>query len=435
MNVFAELFRPLGYVPRSTYENCPLIHLDEPEFVVIPLEYPGQVLYKPTVKVGDKVRKNQIIAKSRLDNCVNASISGTIKEIKPIWTARGFNVQAVIIEKNNEPPYSRDELFKQFGVPFESASRIERMKASGIISPWNLPGRFHHEEDVDTFPDVKHIVVKGVNEEPTVFTFEILLRENLEKLLRGINQLSNIAPKAKIWLTVPIQMTDWAKKEFGKKVEVVGLPDDYKTRIERLVVPKITGISIPNTVPYRKKGVAVISDEYLLNLVSALDGESPFTSKYLTINGHDMTGPLMVKVPIGTPIRFVLKNNKVNLNSYHRLLVGGPMKGYAQFTDEVPLTKSSHGLFLMPDFNIPADEDLNCVNCGRCTRVCPVNLQVHLINRYIEYNLLKEVQEYHPEACTECGLCAYVCPNRRPLVQLIRMCNQYNGSENEQFAI
>jgi electron transport complex protein RnfC len=110
-------------------------------------------------------------------------------------------------------------------------------------------------------------------------------------------------------------------------------------------------------------------------------------------------------------------------------MVGGPMKGNAQFTGETPLTKSSHGIFLVPREAIPEEVNLTCINCGRCTRACPVRLQVHLIGRYVEHGLLAESKAFHPEACNACGLCTYVCPAHRPLVQLIKMSNQYDRIE------
>ena len=101
----------------------------------------------------------------------------------------------------------------------------------------------------------------------------------------------------------------------------------------------------------------------------------------------------------------------------------------AQFTDETPLTKSSHGIYLVPREAIPEEVNLTCVNCGRCTRACPVRLQVHLIGRYVEHGLLAESKTFYPEACNACGLCTYVCPAHRPLVQLIKMSIQYDRIE------
>ena len=425
MSILRKIFQPLAHVPMYTQYEETISLVADPDTVVIPLEYPEQVYYEPLVREGDVVRKNQIIGRSTMSNCVHASISGVVKEIKPVWTARSFTVPAIVIESNKEPALTVDEMFESYGVPFRSASQVEKLKASGVVSPWTTPGRFHHEEEMEELPDVKQIVIKGANEEPTVFTFELLLQEKADKVLQGIRKLNNIAPNATIWLTTPKRLTEWAREEFGESVHVVAVSDEYKHRIERLLVRRLTDIDIPNTKSYRKMGVAVLSVEYLLAMVDALNGKGPFISKYITIAGNHLPKAVTVKIPIGTSIRTVLESQGFTDEVYARLLVGGPMKGIAQYSDETPLTKSCHGLYLMSQDALPVEVNLTCINCGRCVRACPVNLQVHLISRYVEHNLLKEAKQFHPEVCNECGLCAYVCPAHRPLVQLIYMCNQY----------
>lgn len=431
MNFLQRIFKPLAHVPKYTEHEKTISSVDNPEFVVIPLEYPGQIYHKPLIQEGDVVRKNQIIGRSELGNCVHASISGVVKEIKPVWTARSYTVPAVVIEANKEPALTVDEMFESYGVPFKSASQIEKLKASGVISPWTTPGKFHREEEMDSFPEVKRIIIKGINEEPTIFAFELLLQEKADKILQGIRKLNNIAPNATIWLTTPKELVMWATEKFGESVQVVPVSDEYKHRAESLLVRNLTGIDIPNTMSYREKGVAVLSVEYLLAMVDALDGKGPFTSKYMTIAGDSLPKAITVKIPIGTSIQTVLESQELADKEYARLLVGGPMKGIAQYSSETPLTKSVHGLFLMSQDALPDEVNLTCINCGRCTQACPVNLQIHLIGRYVEHNLLEEAKMFHPEVCNECGLCAYVCPARRPLVQLIYMCNHYKEQIDE----
>ncbi len=421
------LFKPLTHVPSGNSFDGEIHSISEPDSVVIPLEYPGQILYMPEVREGDTVRKNQIIGRSKLGNCVHASISGVVKEINTIWTARSYHVPAVLIEGNGEPPLDADEMLERWGSRGEIHSWIDRLKVSGVICPWTLPGKFHHEESAEGLPDVDTIVIKGVNEEPTVFTFETLLEKKSEDIKRGIDLLGGVAPKAAVILTVPKRLSAWASSEFENKARVVVLSDEYKERIERFSIPRITKKTIPNTIAYRRKGVAVLSVEYLLAMIDALEGTGPSTEKYATIAGDSLSKTVLVRFPIGTTIRTILKDLKLDDIPYSRLLVGGPMKGNAQFSDDTPLTKAAHGVYLVSEENVPPDINLPCINCGRCTRACPVNLQVHLIGRYIEHDLIFDTKKFHPEACNECGLCAYVCPAHRPLVQLLKFCNQYEG--------
>jgi electron transport complex protein RnfC len=425
-----KIVRPVAWIGRADGQVDGIGGIDPPDQVIIPLEYPGQIFYKPTVAVGDAVRRNQIIGRSERGSCVHASISGTVVEIRSVWTWRSYNVPAVVIQRGEGEALTRDELFTSYGVPFDKANRVQRLRACGVICPWTTPGRFHLEDDLDRYPPIEQIVVKGVNEEPTVFIFEQILKAHPQRVRDGLRMLADMEPKAKLHLTVPRALTAWAKERF-ERVDVVGLPDDYQKRIERLVVPRIARREVPNVHPYRRHGIAVISVEYLLGMLDALRGGTPFVDKHVTVGGSHLAEAHTLRVPLGTTLAHVLAQRGLEKEPFHRLLVGGPLKGIAQYDVNTPLTKSAHAVYVMPEEEIPEEINLTCISCGRCTRVCPVSMQVHLVARYAEYGLIEEAQGYHPEACTDCGLCAYVCPAHRPLVQLLQMAKRVEAREGD----
>ena len=57
----------------------------------------------------------------------------------------------------------------------ERLTITQKLKAMGVISPWSTSGRFHHEEDTD-YPEIKTVVIKGVNEESSVFILGIAVK-------------------------------------------------------------------------------------------------------------------------------------------------------------------------------------------------------------------------------------------------------------------
>ncbi len=424
-----SLFKPLGYVPRYKDWNDEIIEIPKPDYVIIPLEYPGQLYYFPKVEVGQQVRRYQIIGATKLGHCVHAPVSGTVRDILLVWTALGFNVPALLIQSNDEPAMPMDEVLQSVDSTTDRLSIIRRLKGLGVISPWSTSGRFHQEEDKD-YPEIKTIVIKGINEESSVFVFELLLKHKSDTILRGISHLSDLAPKAEIVLTVPSYLEEFANEKLGKVVSIKALSDQYKDRVEQLVVPRLVSCDIPYTEAYRNYGVAVLSTEFVINIVEAMESVQPFVDKYLTITGNEITKPRTIKFPLGTTIKHILTSLGYDKEKYARILVGGPMRGKAQYTAYTPLTKSSHGLYLLTDSATPLDENYTCINCGRCTQVCTADLQVHMIARFAEFNMLSDTKQYHPEACNGCGLCGYVCPAHRPLVQFLEMAKKY-GTKDE----
>lgn len=404
--------RSRGPEPITFDEEIRLV--GEPDQVDILLEYPGHIHYLPEVQPGDVVSRYQTIGRSNLGNHVHASISGTVEKIHTVWSPFSHHVPAVRIRNNEEATaHSADG---------ENGNAwVQRLKQAGVPTPWTLPGLNYREEDLDQMSDIHTVVILGVHEEPTVFSSELLLKHEAEKVADGLRRLTELVPGAVIWLTVSRRDEKWAKQTFGTLARVEALPDHYLGRIPRQVVPRLAGQSIPNRSSFRHYGVAVMPLEYFLAFGEALDGGTPFVSKVLTIAGDDLDRAVTVRLPIGSSIKSVLESQGLSLRDVGRVIVGGPMRGIAQFSDLVPLTHVD-GLYLVSPDAVPTEANAPCINCGRCTRACPAAIQVHLVNRFAEYGMFDEARRHHPEACHECGLCAYVCPAERSLVQLIRLC-------------
>ncbi|MFT5700365.1 MAG: electron transport complex protein RnfC [Desulforhopalus sp.] len=424
MQGLLNIFRKKTLVPQLTNFDSEIRQVADPERVVIPLDYPGKVRYIPTVKVGDQVHRGQVIGRSRIGNCVCASISGTVKEMTSIWTAQSFQSPAIVIENNGD---TSNPAVKIFDGPIDAASDQEaamnRLRTAGVAPPWSLSGREYPKEgDLPELPPVETIVITGVRQETTILTSQLLLEKYADKVVDALKRLSAIAPNARICITAPEDSRSWAETKFKNLADVEYVPQHYMGRIEREVISKIVGKRIPNRESYRFHGIGVLDVEYLLAIVDALDGVSPFTQKCLTISGTDIDRAITVRFPLGSSIEHVLASQGLSISGYTRPVVGGPMMGFAQYSETTPLTYNN-GLYLVAGDVTPFDAIAPCINCGRCARICPVGIQVHLVNRMIEFGQIEAANKLHPEACHECGLCANVCPAERPIVQLLHFCN------------
>ncbi len=418
---------PALRVPKGIECTPGIVELPEPDQVVIPLEYPGQILFRPLVEGGDEVAQNQIIGQSEMGNFIHASISGTVTELKSVWSARGFHVPAVVIKKGANHSLGKEEILRECGIDPQSASRVDLLRAAGVVSPWTTPGRDDSEIDIENYPDITQIVIKGLNQEPTICSFHTLMRAHTEEMKSALQRLAEILPQARIRLTVCKKDKQWAREMFSDLAEVTPMPDDYRGRIERPAMGRLTGTTVPSRASYRSFGIAVISAEQLLDMYRALEGQ-PCIRKALTISTDDGFTPKTVRASIGTSIGDLLASQGLSLEEGDRVIMGGPMAGTAQFTLDTPLSKFQAGIHVQRARKVISDVNQTCINCGRCTQACPVNLQIHLIGRNVEFDWINEAAQYHPEACLECGLCAFVCPAHRPLLQLIKLACQ-NGSQ------
>ena len=54
----------------------------------------------------------------------------------------------------------------------------------------------------------------------------------------------------------------------------------------------------------------------------------------------------------------------------------------------------------------------DCVSCGYCEDVCPVDSLPQNILRNVKGNDVEEAMKYGLLDCTSCGVCTYVCPSK-----------------------
>jgi electron transport complex protein RnfC len=145
----------------------------------------------------------------------------------------------------------------------------------------------------------------------------------------------------------------------------------------------------------------------------------PLIERIVTVTGSCIKEPVNLLARIGTPIKDLIEFCGLN-EEPAKIIIGGPMMGIAQYTDEVPLIKSSNGLLLMNKKEAEILEEKPCIRCAACVRGCPVGLMPCQINLASERSLWLLTKEYGASDCIECGICNYVCPANRRLLQTIK---------------
>ena len=422
MNLLDILKNPAARIPRPARVEPVIEQMSDPARVVIPLEYHAGTLLQPAVEVGEEVARNQVIACSERGNCIHASIGGKVAEISRIWTAGGNHVPAVVIDRGAVPDFSAEYCLGRSGLDPATSSRLELLRAGGVISPWTTAGGERGSDEPIDSREIRHMIIVGHEAEPTQHVQEILLQDRGEELKKGLRLMRDVAPNARLILTVPRALAGRAAEMFGDEVKIVPVAEEYRRRLIRVLVGKLTGTVVPSTRTYRSRGIAVMPVEMALAAQAALSGR-PHCTKVISVSGPDLPQPRTLRVPLGTRVADVLEFCGLEVPRGGRVLAGGPMQGTALYSLDTPVDKQVQGIHLIRERDLSDEINLNCVNCGRCVQACPVNLQVHLIGRCVEFDFLDQAAAYHPEACLECGLCAYVCPARRPLVQLVNVAN------------
>ena len=90
--------------------------------------------------------------------------------------------------------------------------------------------------------------------------------------------------------------------------------------------------------------------------------------------------------------------------------------GFPQTTLDTPIMKGSNGIIAIDtDHSEPSE----CIKCGRCVDVCPMELKpLYFAKQVMDPAALKEKNIMD---CMECRCCEYICSSKIPLVTMIKM--------------
>jgi electron transport complex protein RnfC len=210
------------------------------------------------------------------------------------------------------------------------------------------------------------------------------------------------------------------------------VPTKYPSGGEKQLIQLLTGKEVPSGSIPAQVGVVCQNVGTALAIHRAIELGEPLISRITTLTGNALKEPGNVEVLVGTPVSHLVACAGVDSARVARLVMGGPMMGFALHTPQVPVVKTSNCIIAatateMPE---PAPEQ-PCIRCGSCAEVCPADLLPQQLYWYSKNSDLERAQQYHLLDCIECGACAYVCPSNIPLVQYYRYAK---GEIREQIA-
>ncbi|MAG08210.1 electron transport complex subunit RsxC [Candidatus Woesearchaeota archaeon] len=410
------------YLPHlELTENSKIEVLSAQRRVIIPLQQHIGKGCQPVVKAGDSVKEGQKIGKSDgfVSASVHSSVSGRVIEVKEWLHPMGKKVLSVVIESNG-----KDEGFKEN----KSADKLGRDKLLSIIKEAGIVGLggatfpTHVKLSPPKEKKIDTVILNGAECEPYLTADHRLMLEYSSEIVKGLKVLMKIVNAKNGFIGVEDNKRDAIKaikKEVGSdnNIKVVSLKTKYPLGAEKMLIKELVGRVVPlNGLPM-DVGVVVNNVGTAKAVYDAVYLGKPLIERVVTVTGN-VNEPKNVMVKIGTLVRDLVKECGGYKGSPKKLIMGGPMMGIAQSSDNVPVIKGSSGVLVLGDAEEP--EERECIRCGKCVDYCPMNLMPITIARFGRAERIKQAEEYYATACFECGICSYVCPSKVPLVKWIK---------------
>jgi electron transport complex protein RnfC len=416
--------------------TLPLGHAGIPPLLVLPLRQHIGETAESLVKPGDHVYKGQQLARPRgkVSAPVHASSSGTVVAVeeRPYPHPSGIDCPAIVIETDgrDEPagPGSPLSAYHQM----ERATLLERIRQSGIVGLGGAGFPTEVKLGSSTYHAIELLVINGVECEPYISCDNMLLQERADEVLEGVRILQHILQPRECVIAVEDHMpaaeaamraaVDAARSgHTDGHIEVVRVPAIYPTGGERQLIKVLTGHEVPSQGLPADIGILCQNVGTAAAVYRAVLEDQPLISRIVTVTGAGVVQPRNIEVLLGTPFARAIEACGGYRSDVDRLLMGGPMMGFAVPADSVPVIKTTNCILAVTRSEMPPPPPaLPCIRCGKCTSACPADLLPQQLYWYARSGNLDAAQDYHLFDCIECGCCSHVCPSHIPLVQYYR---------------
>jgi electron transport complex protein RnfC len=204
----------------------------------------------------------------------------------------------------------------------------------------------------------------------------------------------------------------------------VELKTKYPQGAEKMLIKALLGREVPpGKLPF-DVGCIIQNIGTAVSIYDAVAKGEPQINAVLTVTGKGIKQPKNVIARIGTPIIDVINYCGGFNEDAVKVIVGGPMMGFAQYDLSAPITKATSGILVLTKQEVKHFEQTNCLRCGKCVEICPLNLVPTKMVRLIQFEKFDEAKKSGINVCMECGTCTYICPANIPLVQWIRFGKQ-----------
>ena len=404
-------------------EHKALVRFPEPETVIIPLSQHLGAPANAIVAVGDTVKVGQKIAEASgfISAPIHSSVSGTVIAIADCPHATRGTCPSIVIKSDGlntlhesvKPNKPLEELTPDEIIGIVKEAGIVGMGGAGFPTYVKLkPGK-----------PIEAVLVNACECEPMLTADHRVLLEYADEIVYGLKAVMKTVDSPRGVIVIEDNKPDAIELLTAKVAEVEGMEvcvakTKYPQGGEKMLIKRVLGRSVPSGKLPADVGAVVCNVSTVKAISDAIQTGMPLIERVTTVTGPYIPNPGNFIVKIGTNAADLVAACGGVQGDDVTIKAGGPMMGFIQEHLDFPIMKGSNGIIAVDTDHAEPQE---CIKCGRCVDVCPMELKPLYFFKYAGAQNWAGMKEENVMDCMECRCCEAICSSKLPLVSMIKL--------------
>ena len=403
-------------------EHTGLVRFPQPDVVVLPMSMHLGAPANPVVQVGDYVKKGQVVGEAAgfISAPVHASVSGKVIAVEERPHAVRGTCLAVVIENDHQNTLHESIVPHGHWKDLTPDEIVEIVKNAGIVGMGGAG--FPTYVKLKPGKPIEAVLINACECEPMLTADHRVLLEYADDVIYGLKAVMKTVASPRGVIVIEDNKPDaiellTAKAAAEEGIEVCVAKTKYPQGGEKMLIKRVLGRMVPSGKLPADVGAVVSNVSTVKAISDAIKTGMPLIERVTTVTGKYIPNPGNFIVTIGTNAADLVAHCGGIQGNDVTVKAGGPMMGFVQKDLNVPIMKGSNGIIAIDTDHTAPQE---CIKCGRCVDVCPMELKPLYFHKYFETQNWAGFKAESVMDCMECRCCEYICSSKIPLVSKIK---------------